>query len=143
MELLCHFNYVYGSLSRHARWLKSQPISLGRFSAKSMECTRKENGWQQGFLDDDAEEGNSDAEVLQTLIESCHQAAPTRVDFSSVRDYLVFRWEDFASRLDPSITASPFPSGNQYLLCCLNPASHIPAPNSLSAHPPTPSLQIP
>ena len=53
---------------------------------------------RQGFLDGDAEGGNGGAEVLQTLINFCNHSHPPPENFSSVRDYLDYRWEDIANR---------------------------------------------
>lgn len=53
---------------------------------------------RQGLLVGDEEEGNGGAEILQTLIDFCNHAEPPRGDFSSVRDYLDYRWEDIANR---------------------------------------------
>lgn len=38
IELLCPINHLYDYLPYNARWLKSQPISLSRFSTASKEC---------------------------------------------------------------------------------------------------------
>lgn len=66
---------------------------------------------RQGLLAGDEEEGNGGAEVLQTLINFCHHAVPSRKEFSSVRDYLDYRWEDIANRLDPQQLPPTFTSG--------------------------------
>lgn len=53
---------------------------------------------RQGLLAGDEEEGNGGAEVLQTLTDFCHHAEPPPEDFTSVRGYLDYRWEDIANR---------------------------------------------
>ncbi|KAL8644291.1 MAG: hypothetical protein Q9210_007325 [Variospora velana] len=50
----------------------------------------------------DDEEGNGGAEVLETLIRFCYHAEPPRERFSSVRDYLDYRWEDIANTFTSS-----------------------------------------
>lgn len=52
---------------------------------------------RQGFLDGDKEDGgNAGAEVLQELIEFCRHEHPEK--FSSVREYLDYRYDDIANR---------------------------------------------
>ena len=51
-----------------------------------------------GLLDGDGEGGNGGAEVLETLIDFCCHAEPPREEFSSVRAYLDYRWDDVANR---------------------------------------------
>ncbi|KAF7915160.1 uncharacterized protein EAE98_011245 [Botrytis deweyae] len=52
---------------------------------------------RQGFLDGDEEDGgNAGAEVLQELIDFCRHEHPE--EFSSVREYLDYRYDDIANR---------------------------------------------
>ncbi|KAM0156434.1 hypothetical protein ACHAQE_006405 [Botrytis cinerea] len=52
---------------------------------------------RQGFLDGDKEDGgNAGAEILQELIEFCRHEHPE--GFSSVREYLDYRYDDIANR---------------------------------------------
>ncbi|KAL8729125.1 MAG: hypothetical protein Q9166_004956 [cf. Caloplaca sp. 2 TL-2023] len=59
---------------------------------------RRIDAIRQGLLAGDKEEGNGGAEVLRTLINFCHHPDPPCEGFSSVRDYLDYRWEDIANR---------------------------------------------
>ncbi|KAL9052308.1 MAG: hypothetical protein Q9206_004361 [Seirophora lacunosa] len=57
---------------------------------------------RHGFLASDEVEGNGGADVLETLIKFFYHAAPPHKGFSSVCDYLDYRWEDVANDVDQS-----------------------------------------
>ncbi|KAL8937593.1 MAG: hypothetical protein Q9216_004351 [Gyalolechia sp. 2 TL-2023] len=55
---------------------------------------------RRGLLGGDEEEGNGGAEVIENLIRFCYHVEPPREGFSSVREYLDYRWEDIANTAD-------------------------------------------
>jgi hypothetical protein len=50
---------------------------------------------REGFLRGDSEAGNGGAQVLETLVDFCKHSYPK--DFSGVREYLDYRFEDIAN----------------------------------------------
>ncbi|KAL9007938.1 MAG: hypothetical protein Q9173_006887 [Seirophora scorigena] len=72
---------------------------------------RRINDIRHGLLAGDKEEGNGGAEVLETLIKFLYHAAPPNEGFSSVRDYLDYRWEDIANNFTWSCAKFSIRSG--------------------------------